>query len=260
MEYGICGQAVVPVRLQPGDHQEMVNQLLFGDLVVIKGSIKDWILVETFDDQYEGWIDSKQIELISKDIFNDLISTDRFYALGLANKIISEDGMSSVMFTIGSRLPDYNEKRFSINNNHYHFQGEVQQTNAKAGTSRIIEIAKKYLEAPYLWGGRSPFGIDCSGFVQVVYKMCGIFLPRDSSQQVLQGENINFIHEALQGDLAFFGNEEGQIIHVGILLDNQQIIHASGKVRIDKIDHQGIFNTGLGKYTHQLRIIKRLNS
>lgn len=117
---------------------------------------------------------------------------------------------------------------------------------------------KKYLNAPYLWGGRSIFGIDCSGFIQIVFKMAGIMLPRDSSQQIEKGEIINFLEEARQGDLAFFEDEEGTIIHVGILIDNQTIIHASGKVRIDKIDHNGIYNKELQKYTHKLRLVKRI--
>ena len=259
MEYGICDQAIVPVRLQPGDQQEMVNQLLFGDLVVVKGSVKDWILIETFDDQYEGWIDCKQIVKIDKKSFNELIVTNRHYSLELATRLVAEDDTTQVLFCLGSQLPYFQNNRFRLNDRNFVFEGKTKLTSEVSKNPEIINIAKKYLETPYLWGGRSPFGIDCSGFIQIVYKICGIFLPRDSSQQVDHGETVNFIHEALSGDLAFFGNEEGDIVHVGILLDNQNIIHASGKVRIDNIDHQGIFNKTLNKYTHQLRIIKRLN-
>jgi len=115
-----------------------------------------------------------------------------------------------------------------------------------------------YLNAPYLWGGRSPFGIDCSGFTQVIYKLNGFKLPRDASQQATIGETLSFIEESESGDLAFFDNEEGNIIHVGIMLENNNIIHASGKVRIDKIDHQGIFNSETNTYSHRLRLIKKI--
>ena len=138
------------------------------------------------------------------------------------------------------------------------FDGSVVSPPEAVDTNQIIEFAKMYLGAPYLWGGRSPLGIDCSGFVQIVFKMAGLILPRDASQQVSHGEAVNFIHEARKGDLAFFGNDEGNIVHVGILIDNSHIIHASGRVRIDMIDHQGIFNDEEKQYTHRLRVIKRL--
>ncbi len=124
--------------------------------------------------------------------------------------------------------------------------------------SRLKKNAISYLNAPYLWGGKSPFGIDCSGFVQMVYKLSGIFLKRDAAQQAQQGELVNFIHETQLGDLAFFENDEGNFVHVGIILDNEHIIHASGKVRIDKIDHNGIYNEQSRRYTHKLRLIKRI--
>ena len=109
-----------------------------------------------------------------------------------------------------------------------------------------------------MWGGKSPLGIDCSGFVQIIYKILGIKIPRDTNMQVLQGQTINFIGEITAGDLAFFDDEEGNIIHTGIILNQEEIIHASGKVRIDKFDHQGIFNREEKKYTYKLRVIKRL--
>ena len=116
----------------------------------------------------------------------------------------------------------------------------------------------RYLNAPYLWGGRSPFGIDCSGFTQLVFKFAGIKLQRDAYQQGGQGSIINFIEEVQPGDLAFFSNDEGAIIHVGIMLKDNRIIHSSGKVRIDKIDHFGIYNAETKKHSHLLKLIKRM--
>jgi cell wall-associated NlpC family hydrolase len=130
--------------------------------------------------------------------------------------------------------------------------------NQKGSAQDIISTAYLLINAPYLWGGKNPFGIDCSGFTQIVYKLNGYKLPRDASQQVELGTPLSFVEEAEAGDLAFFDNEEGNIVHVGILLNNEQIIHASGSVRIDKYDHYGIFNKSLGKYSHSMRVIKRV--
>ena len=124
--------------------------------------------------------------------------------------------------------------------------------------TRLLENAYMYLNSPYLWGGRSPFGIDCSGFTQMVFKLCGISLPRDTGQQVELGVTINLIEESKTGDLVFFDNAEGKISHVGIIIPGNQIIHASGKVRIDRIDHQGIYNDEMKNYSHNLRVIKRI--
>lgn len=114
-----------------------------------------------------------------------------------------------------------------------------------------------YLNAPYQWGGKSPFGIDCSGFTQMVYRLAGYQLKRDASQQVMQGKTVA-LSDAQVGDLAFFTNEAGRITHVGLMLDNNRIMHASGKVRIDTLDEQGIIHHETKQYTHQLNIMKRI--
>jgi gamma-D-glutamyl-L-lysine dipeptidyl-peptidase len=256
MNYGLCDQTLVPVRIQPGDKYEMINQLLFGDVLLLKDKFKNWLLIETIDDQYDGWVDEKQVSVIDKSVYNSLLTTDRFYVKDLAVESVSTNQLSKLILTLGCSLPGFNKNQFSVNGYEYLFSGEFHHSVKKTDRDEITETAKRYLGAPYLWGGRSIFGIDCSGFVQMVFKINGIFLPRDSALQVLEGNTVNFIHEAKTGDLAFFGNDEGNIIHAGILLNNNQIIHASGKVRIDNIDHQGIFNTDTKQYSHQLRIIK----
>ena len=124
--------------------------------------------------------------------------------------------------------------------------------------SEIVHKAFLFLNTPYLWGGKTPFGIDCSGFTQLVYKLCGHTLLRDAKDQATQGEVLSFIEESEPGDLAFFDNEEGVITHVGIIMQDYFIIHASGKVRIDVLDHSGIYNTDTKKHTHKLRVIKRI--
>jgi len=159
---------------------------------------------------------------------------------------------------MGSRLPGFDKNTFDIGESKYKLPGDVHVLQGKQTPEVIIETARKFLGSPYLWGGRSYFGNDCSGFTQIVYRMCGYNLLRDSSQQAELGLLVSFIEEAKPGDLAFFENEEGRIVHVGILLNSHQIIHSTGQVRIDTIDHEGIFNEVTNKYTHKLRFIKRL--
>lgn len=258
MKYGICDQTLVPVRVQPGERNEMINQLIFGDVLTILEQHQNWLLIESTDDRYDGWVEEKQLAQINQDEYNKLLTPNRFYTIDLATVAQSVDNKSRCILTMGSRLPGYHNQRFSINNSEYYYTGEVHHSQNKINRNELADIAIRYLDAPYLWGGRSPFGIDCSGFVQLIFKLGSIYLPRDSNQQVLQGKTINFIHEAKMGDLAFFGEAEGSISHVGILLDDNKIIHASGKVRIDKADHHGIFNTDTKRYTHKLRVIKSL--
>jgi cell wall-associated NlpC family hydrolase len=159
---------------------------------------------------------------------------------------------------LGSFLPNYNKNKVSFNVTDYVFDGLTFDTSKESLKNKLVENAYLYLNTPYLWGGRSPFGIDCSGFTQLLYKLNGVKLPRDASQQAKVGQTLSFVEESEAGDLAFFDNEEGNIIHVGMVLDNNRIIHASGKVRIDRLDHQGIYNVDTNKYSHRLRLIKKI--
>jgi cell wall-associated NlpC family hydrolase len=181
--------------------------------------------------------------------------------LGLsAIHAVSKTDTSEVLRLLaGTIIPQIVDNYFYLGQTRYKIEGQVHHPNINEFRSSVADAAMFFMNAPYLWGGRSIFGIDCSGFTQMVFRQFGIRIKRDAWQQAEQGELVGFIQEARVGDLAFFDNEEGRITHVGIMLDNNRIIHASGKVRIDAIDPQGIFNKELNKYTHKLRIVKRFN-
>ena len=248
MTHGICKLSIVPLRLEDSDRSEMVSQVLYGDLFELLEVSKKWSRIRLTYDSYEGWIDNKQFVSLTKNKYDSLnelsikLSTNLLDIITLANNEL-------LPISLGSNVAVVDFLNHS-------FEGSINDSNFSKST--IIEIAHLYLNSPYLWGGKTPFGIDCSGFTQMVYKLNGIQLLRDASQQVTQGEALSFIEETEPGDLAFFDNEEGSITHVGIIMNNNQIIHAHGKVRIDHLDHSGIFNNERQIHTHKLRVIKRI--
>ncbi|OQX73152.1 MAG: hydrolase Nlp/P60 [Bacteroidetes bacterium 4484_249] len=258
MKFGICLLSVVPVRSEPSDTSEMVTQVLFGDLIVINEKINNWLKIRIVYDNYEGWVDDKQIQIIDKDEFNRLNKETSQYSLDLVEVLQDVTNNVLIPVLIGSCIRNIENNQFSIQGKKFIFSGQLSLPEQDIFINSVIENAMLFLNAPYLWGGKTPFGIDCSGFTQTVYKLSGVKLLRDASQQATQGESISLIAEAEPGDLLFFDNNEETITHVGILIGNQKVIHASGKVRIDKIDHQGIYNEDLKKYTHNLRLIKRI--
>ena len=261
MNFGICNLSVVPVRLEPSDKSQMTTQLLFGDIFKISETYNNWCKIIINYDDYEGWIDNKQFLSLSKDTYNKINSSPKSITIDLVYNLT--DITQNIVFPIvtGSSLPNIVNNSFYINNNKFVYNGhiitDVPKTDKKI-REKVVEYAYKYQNTPYLWGGKTPFGIDCSGFTQMVYKMAGIKLLRDTNKQSTQGKTISFLSEAKQGAIAFFDNEENEIIHVGILLKDNKIIHASGKVYVDIIDHHGIYNANTKKYSHKLRIIKRV--
>lgn len=255
MEFGICNLSSIPVRIEPQDTSEMVTQLLFGEHFKVLESRKKWSKIRNAFDNYEGWIDNKQFENIDEGSFNQLEQTELTLA-GDFIDFVTQENESFATIPLGSNLPFFNNSILTINSKKYQYEGIT--LSGVLPKSAIIEMAFKYLNSPYLWGGKTPFGIDCSGFTQMVYKLCGYKLNRDASQQAKQGDVLSFIEESEPGDLAFFDNNEGLITHVGIIMNDNYIIHAHGKVRVDRLDHSGIFNVENKKHTHKLRVIKKI--
>lgn len=236
----------------------MVSQILFGETFSLLEERGNWLLVRLHLDNYEGWIDRKQSMQVS-DEFMEKITNGSIHIISDKTAVCyCKNDSTYELLGKGSRLPLSAGSTFHLGHKAYTTISKTKAIPKKFSVLKVASTAMDYLNVPYLWGGRSIMGIDCSGLVQVVYQMCGLDLPRDAAQQALAGKAIDFVDEARAGDLAFFDNPAGEIIHVGIIVEAGKILHASGQVKIDKIDHNGIFSEELGTYTHSLRIIKRL--
>lgn len=257
MYHGVTFQSLISVRAKPDHSAEQVTQLLFGEVYSVQEKKGNWLRINTLFDNYDGWIHEKQHFELSDAEIEKLNASAKSVAAELVQTIISNDKNFPIL--IGSTLYDFDGMNFKLGKEKFVYSGQAVNENTELlNGEHIRKFALKFLHAPYQWGGRSPFGIDCSGLTQLVFKLYGVTLPRDAYQQSEYGKTINFINEAREGDLAFFNDEDEKISHTGIILSNDQIIHASGKVRIDAIDHYGIYNKDLKKYSHKLRILKRI--
>lgn len=256
--FGFCHLSQIPVRSEPAHSAEMSTQILFGELFAIEEETEEWLYVRLIYDNYTGWISRTAVCIISEAEFSRLQSLPCSVSTELVQLVENRSIQAFYPIFLGSSLHGLSEHTFNAGEHEYFFDGTTENIPQDCERDKVLEMAMMYLHAPYMWGGRTPFGIDCSGLTQMTYKLAGVQLLRDASQQATQGETINFISDAKPGDLLFFDNEEEEITHTGILLNEGRIIHASGQVRIDKVDHEGIFNIQSGKYSHKLRLIKKI--
>ncbi|MBP1616504.1 MAG: hypothetical protein H6Q14_331 [Bacteroidetes bacterium] len=253
--------AIVPVRREPKESSEMVSQLLFGEFGSVLELGDSFFCIKNHFDAYVGWVDAKMILEISKEEYGNLLSKSVYRINVPLIDAMNESDNSVLRLPGGAVLPyfDANAGTFGFGEKLRYkvSSGFVNEANM-AKPDGIVAVAGLFLNAPYLWGGKNVFGIDCSGFVQVVASINGYSLPRDASMQAEVGQGVSFLKDAAPGDLAFF-EKKGKISHVGILLSPETIIHASGHVKVEKIDDTGILSSISGEYTHYLAAVKTLN-
>ncbi len=256
LEHGVCRLSIVPVRGEASDKSELVTQLFFGEHyeVVSESNDKKWLRIRNYFDQYEGWIDVKQHHNITKEYFDYINRADFKITTDITTSILYNK--NPIPIVMGSVIPISGSELFKMEEQ-FAFNGESKSMGQKRDAEFLKLIAQKYLNAPYQWGGKSPFGIDCSGFTQMVFKINGHKLQRDANQQARQGKSITF-KDAQPGDLVFFKNKENKILHVGILLSKDKVIHASGKVRVDYFNEDGILQGETKIYSHTAPFIRRI--
>ncbi|RVU02673.1 hydrolase Nlp/P60 [Mucilaginibacter limnophilus] len=250
MEYGICNLAVVPLRAEGNERSEQVSQVLFGETFEIVEWQENWVKIITTYDDYTGWIARLQFEIITAADYQEILISNIILTSSAVSWVFRKTDMGLLYLPFGSSLPLVDGNECRVGNQTYIISEEEEPEES------IAETAMQFMNVPYLWGGRTHFGIDCSGLTQAVYRHHGIKIDRDASQQVKQGTLIENLDDAKAGDLAFFENEKGNITHVGIMLGDGLIIHASGKVKIDTIDEHGIYSEEQQRHTHRFNCIR----
>ncbi len=257
LAFSFCNVSILPVRREPAHTAEQVNQLLYGERCeVLEINHKEWAKIRSEWDSYEGWCKASQLNFIQRKEYR---KGAKYITIGTNDKFILPD--AGIWIPLGSDLMRCKGIKTQIDGKNAVYKGKrTSIAKLAVNAENLQKAAMHYLHSPYMWGGRSVAGIDCSGLTQMAYKLCGFPIPRDASQQANEGKLVDFLQHAQCGDLAFFDNADGKIVHVGILLDEQSIIHAtetSGHVVIDRIDQGGIISTTLKRRTHNLRVVKR---
>ncbi|MDR1808865.1 MAG: C40 family peptidase [Prevotella sp.] len=256
--YSINLNAVLPLRKEASETSEMVSQLLFGECCEVLDAQDSFVYITNCTDGYSGWADTKMLTEITADDYRSLQNAPPFMVHTPVAEVLSLSEQTVYRLPAGSRLPDYDpdtgifgvgEKRFRAH------QGLIDRLKRSGNTDGVAPLALQFLNVPYLWGGKTIMGIDCSGLVQLVFSLCGIFLPRDASQQARTGVPVIY-EDACAGDLLFF-EKNGKIVHVGIYMGDRQILHTSGKVKMSKVDKQGILSDDESVYTHFLAGVRR---
>lgn len=255
-DFGVCRLSVVPVRSSSGNTLQ-VYQLLFGEAYEVLEKSKDklWLRIRNSYDSVEGWISARHHVSIPQEYFEQLTQSDFKITTDIVSTILYKKNPLSIL--MGSVVPISSAELFKMDEQ-FAFNGEAKPLSIKRDAEFVKAVATKYMHAPEMEGGKSPFGISCNGFVQMVFKIAGYRLPWELNDQAKTGKKVVDIFSAVPGDLAFFKNESGSLHHVGIVLEDHKIIHASGQVKIDLLTEEGILNADTKIYTHTLASLQRI--
>lgn len=257
--FGIVKLGVAAGKAEASHKSELVTQLLFGETFKILEVNNEWYKVENTADGYVCWILRGEFIELTEDEFAQHAAHKLYLTFDPVSRL-KLNGHESLYVPCSSILPNFDPEtnHGTIGDKQYSFDGNIVPFKQKPSAEKVLIKANKMLNAPYLWGGKTIMGIDCSGLVQSVFKACGLQLPRDAKDQSLLGHEVKNIADAHAADLAFFANAEGKITHVGIVMGNSKIIHASSRVKVNAIDEKGILDDELGGYSHTLTLIKRV--
>ena len=261
MVKGVILLSVVPVRAEAKESAEMLTQLLFAETVEVLEQQPRWLRVRNETDGQEGWVDAKMIRIMTDKEAAKYAKAKKSARITTLMAFAAFGNLQIMLLTPGTLLPDYRNGSFKILDTTYTIHEQfVSAKPLKMTAKNVHEQSLIFLNAPYLWGGKNAFGIDCSGFTQVVHSLFGHQLLRNASEQATQGVEVPSLADAKPGDLAFFDHEDGKICHVGLIWDKGFIIHCSGRVKIEKLDEKGIYSDEQGTYTHHLVQIRRIES
>lgn len=257
----IALHSVVPVRTEAREGAEQSTQMLFGELCTILEKKPRWNRIKLDSDGQEGWVDEKMISPIGG---KDYTTYKKAYASAATVVFpmayaMSENNGQTIPLTAGTRLTNCAQGRFEVLGVGFRIDPSMVRTQPlELNLQTLLETTRFFINVPYLWGGKNALGMDCSGFTQVVMSLFGKHLLRNASEQATQGRAVADLKKAKAGDLVFFDHEDGKISHVGIVIDSERVIHCSGRVKVEKLDSNGIFSAEFGQYTHHLVSIRRV--
>lgn len=258
---GISLHSVVPVRAEARESAEQNTQMLFGQTCEITESKERWMYVRLDADGQEGWVDAKMVTPMSAKEYTAYRTQYKSCARVVfpVAYAVSENNGQTIPLTAGTGLTGYKDGRFEVLGVGFRIEPSmVAATPMEMNEPNLLQVVRFFLNVPYLWGGKNALGMDCSGFTQVIMSLFGKQLLRNASEQATQGRQVTRLSNAKAGDLAFFDHKDGKISHVGIVIDKDRIIHCSGRVKVEKLDETGIFNTEKGDYSHHLVTLRRI--